>query len=148
MNQYFLHKSKTTEKELQVPLCLPLCWRPAVRFHELELCKVWVNDRHRTAAQADANSRPRPFPTQAAVCVLRQRGELQRQRSRPDEGDVLDGAAGLGEAWSGRLLCACDVVRPAAATRWGQFTLWRFRLITSFLFFQVAPTTGCFTVIL
>lgn len=29
-----------------------------------------------------------------------------------NEGDVLDSAAGLGEAWSGHLLCACDIVRP------------------------------------
>lgn len=29
-----------------------------------------------------------------------------------DEGDVLDGTACLGEAWSWQLLCACYVVRP------------------------------------
>lgn len=38
-------------------------------------------------------------------------------RRRPDEGNVLDGAAGLGEARSGLFLCARHVVRPAAETR-------------------------------
>lgn len=40
---------------------------------------------------------------------------------RPDEGDVLDGAACLGEARPGQLLCAGHVVRPAAATQPVQF---------------------------
>lgn len=45
--------------------------------------------------------------------------ETQRgaERSGPDEGDVLDGAAGLGEAGSRQLLCARHIVRPAAETQ-------------------------------
>lgn len=42
---------------------------------------------------------------------------MRCRRSGPDEGDVLDGAAGLGEAGSRQLLCACHVVRPAAETQ-------------------------------
>lgn len=39
----------------------------------------------------------------------------------PDEGDVLDGAARLGEAWSGQLLYARYIVRPAADTQLVQY---------------------------
>lgn len=45
----------------------------------------------------------------------------------PDEGDVLDGAAGLGEAWAGQLLCAGHVVRPVTETRRVQRDTWRTR---------------------
>lgn len=35
----------------------------------------------------------------------------------PDEGDVLDGAACLREAWPGKVVCARHVVRPVEVTQ-------------------------------
>ena len=53
--------------------------------------------------------------TQSSLCFLQ-----KEVAHRPDEGDVLDGAAGLGEARSGQLLCARYIVRPAAVAQGGQ----------------------------
>lgn len=39
-------------------------------------------------------------------------GNEETYDSTPDEGDVLDGAAGLWEAWSRQLFCTGYIIRP------------------------------------